>query len=176
MIKKIHVTEAKVSDVIGPLPSGNDPDKKDCGLVVLSAGSKSFPVMGSWIEADMCHSLLKGDEVPAFFFSTHIIKAAGKQLSEITLFDLEGELWCRLFMGGKKPIKMATELVVAGINMALCGKVPILVEDSVLDRIKDSSMTYSVLKSTVPTLWPLPQLDHTPCLEALSNYLDEAGF
>jgi bifunctional DNase/RNase len=168
-MNKTQLIEAKVSDVIGPLPSGGR------GLVVLSAGGKSFPVAGSYLETAMCHALLNGEEVPAYFFSVSVIKSAGKQLSEVVIFGIEEELGCRLIMGGKPPTKLPTDMVVSGINMALCGNVPIMVEKSVLERTRDSSSPYAVLKNAVPTLWPLSQLSQTSCLEALSNYLDAAG-
>jgi hypothetical protein len=171
-------TEAKVSDVIGPLPGSMSSPAAgmDYGLVVLAAGGKSFPVKGHWLECWDCHSLLKGEEPPPYFFSTHIIKSVGKQLSEAVIFRLEDGLGCRLLMGGKTPSKFPTDLVVSGINMALCGNAPILVEDAVLDGIRDSFSAYTVLKSTVPILWGLDAqvLSQTQSLEALSGYLDEA--
>ena len=161
MEKEIPVV---VKDVVGPLPDG------EC-LLVLAAGKKTFAVRCGLADADTCFSRLCGNKPSVHAFMSEIMRVLELAVSKVVIFRIEGETCCKVILKGwKKPIKLSTDCVGTGINLAQGAG--IVIREGALSEMNDVDEEYVALKFHMFSLWPLSPLHHTPALEALSDFLD----
>lgn len=161
-----------VKDVVGPMPSENQ-----C-YILLAAEGKVLPLKCSYSDAEMCHAMLQGEAggpCPYEFF-VNTLEVLGVRMQSAELENVNGTTFSKIYFSSPhldKPLRIASANPCAGINASLAGKCQLDASDSFTTSAPDVVVQYHCLVSAVGKLWPLPNLDKTESMEAVSDFLDK---
>lgn len=162
-----------IKDVVGPMPAENQ-----C-YIILSAGAKLIPLKCSLSDAEMCHSMLLGETGGPcpYEFLTHTLEFLGIKMQSAELENVNNITYSKFYFVSphlSKPLRIASANACAGVNASLAGKCDLDVSDEFVNAAPDVTIQYHSMVNVIGKLWPMPHLDKTDAMEAVSDFLDKA--
>lgn len=172
------MVDVLIKDVMGPLPDNS-------GIIIASAGGKTFPIKCYYADAACLWTTLSEPPAEAplldeglphpYEVMMAVLTAAKIGVDKIRLVKASNTFYAVVYLthGSDKPIKFSEQASVGAIISVLTG-VAMEVDPEVLAAVVDSTGGYEHMKCSFAPLFPLMQLSSTDDMELLSNYLDRA--
>lgn len=161
-----------IKDVVGPMPMENQ-----C-YILLAVDNKLLPLKCTYSDAEMCYLMLNGEsnQGPYDFF-VNTLEFLGVKMQSAELENVNGITYSKMYFASPhfaKPLRIASANPSAGVNASLAGKCQLEASAEFVNAASDVTVQYHSLVHAVGKLWPLPHLDRTEAMEALSDFLDKA--
>ena len=170
--------EVKVIDVIGSVSN------EDFCYMVCSVAGKIFPLLCTRGEGESCRAMLGGESKRRgpFGFLADLMRPFRTKLEKAELQNVNGAIYGKLYFKDPgptrhltpKPIRISLTEPGLVIDTAMSMGVPVAADQSFVDSIEDGSGEYRALKSSHGQLWPMPEMDSTRNLQAISDFLEKA--
>lgn len=145
-------------------------------LIMANAGGKTFPIQCSFIEAQECVYRLSGSpDMPPYRVVSDILKAAEVTVCWTKLTEINGAVYSQIML--QTPVgykKMSFDDPAVAVLIAMANDLSIKMEMDAVAHIIDSNQKYLAMKEQLTELWPLPQLDNTDDMRALSDFIDHS--